>query len=156
MLRNRHVIIALLLAPLLAVLAWFAVGALFGEKPRSPRPGEIYPLLEQSGCRYAGGACELENADLRVGLSYSEESGGGIELTSSHALDSVLMSVARPEEDTGPRVMEAADEAGRRWRLAIGPRPHRRERIRVVLSRAGVAYVAEASTEFLQQTGPPP
>ena len=31
MLRNRHVITALLVAPILAVLAWFAVGNLVGE-----------------------------------------------------------------------------------------------------------------------------
>ena len=67
MFTNKHVIVALIVAPVLSVLAWYAVGSFTGEQPTPAEPGQSYPLVEKSNCRYPSGECELENEDFSVG-----------------------------------------------------------------------------------------
>jgi hypothetical protein len=64
--KNKHVVIALIVAPILAVLAWFAVGQIAGEKAKVAEPGAAYPLVARSNCRWASGQCELHNNDLEM------------------------------------------------------------------------------------------
>ena len=163
---DRHVITALLVAPVLAILAWFAVGSLGGEKARPARPGAAYPLLEKSNCRYASGVCDLENTDFKARLSFtgnlsgelsgdgSGNAGGRLEVYVSHAVDSALLSLSRAPGDAAPSAMRRADTEGRRWRFALERQPDREQRLRLVLSRRGVAYFAEFSTAFLQGAAP--
>lgn len=150
MFTNKHVVVALLVAPVLSVLAWFAVGNLIGEKAEPALPGNSYPLAGKSNCRYASGLCELENADITISLRLDESVGTALELTASHPLDAALMSVADPAADPGPRAMQPGGGDGKRWRLLLNGRPAKAERIRLVVSLAGSAYFAEASTAFLQ------
>ena len=159
---DRHVITALLVAPVLAILAWFAVGSLGGEKARPARSGAAYPLLEKSNCRYASGVCDLENTDFKVRLSFTDNvsgelsgdrsgnAGGRLDVYLSHAVDSALLSLTRAPGDAAPSAMRRADTEGRRWRFALERQPDREQRLRLVLSRRGVAYFAELSSAFLQ------
>ncbi|WOJ93845.1 hypothetical protein R0135_01435 [Congregibacter variabilis] len=150
MFTNKHVVVALLVAPVLSILAWFAVGNLIGEKAAPAQPGEAYPLVEKSNCRYSSGLCELENQDVKLTLKLDETVGVAIELTASHPLEAALMSVSHPDRDPGPRAMQAGDATGLRWRLPLSDVPSVDERIRVVISVADSAYFADASTRFLQ------
>ena len=167
---DRHVITALLVAPVLAILAWFAVGSLGGEKARPARTGAAYPLLEKSNCRYASGVCDLENTDFKVRLSFTGNlsgnlsgelsgdgagnAGGRLDVYVSHAVDSALLSLTRAPGDAAPSAMRRADTEGRRWRFALERQPDREQRLRLVLSRRGTAYFAEFSTAFLQGAAP--
>ncbi|MFT4769186.1 MAG: hypothetical protein ACI8RN_002326 [Glaciecola sp.] len=150
MFTNKHVVVALIVAPVLSILAWFAVGNLTGEKAAPAQPGKAYPLLEKSNCRYVSGICELENQDLKITLRLDETVGLSLELTASHELEAALMSVSHPDRDPGPRAMQAADAKGFRWRLPLSDVPSDDERIRLVISAAQSAYFADASTRFLQ------
>ena len=64
--KNMHVAIALIVAPILAILAWFAVGQIAGEKAQVAEPGGTYPLVARSNCRWESGECELVNNDLKM------------------------------------------------------------------------------------------
>jgi hypothetical protein len=64
--KNKHVIIALIVAPILAILAWFAVGQIAGEKAHVAAPGAAYPLVARSNCRWESGECELHNNDVEL------------------------------------------------------------------------------------------
>lgn len=64
--KNKHVVIAMIVAPILAVLAWFAVGAMVGEQAQVAEPGAAYPLVARSNCRWESGECELTNNDLEM------------------------------------------------------------------------------------------
>ena len=64
--KNMHVAIALIVAPILAILAWFAVGQIAGEKAQVAEPGGAYPLVARSNCRWESGECELHNNDLEI------------------------------------------------------------------------------------------
>jgi hypothetical protein len=148
MFTNRHVIIALLVCPLLAVMTWFAVGEMVAEDAAPARPGQSYPLVARSNCRYASGQCDLENGSLTLSLSYADSHGSALELQASHSLDSVLLAVAAGGEST-PRAMQSADRAGRLWRLPLSQRPAPGDRLQIVAAAAGSRYFAESAAAFL-------
>ena len=146
---NKHVIIAMLVAPVLAVLAWFAAGMLAGERPAPAEVGQAYPLLEKSNCRYPSGACDLENEDIRLSLSPGP-SGAELVLRSSHPLDGVVLGIAGSGEDVPPAVMRSSDGQGLEWRLMVAAMPGVEKRIHLVAMAGGSSYFADASTAFLQ------
>ena len=68
MFTNKHVVIALIVGPILAILAWIGVGQIAGEKAAVAVAGNSYPLVEKSDCRYESGHCKLENEDFKLVL----------------------------------------------------------------------------------------
>ena len=151
MFTNKHVVIAMIVAPILSVLAWFAVGQFTGEQPRVAEPGQSYPLVEKSNCRYHSSACDLENEDFKLRLSLHQGSTGPeFLLTASHALEGVVLAVGPVDEQPQPSPMRASDGQGLEWRIALGEQPAADERILLVARSAGSSYFADASTTFLQ------
>lgn len=151
MFTNKHVIIAMIVAPVLAILAWIAVGQMVGEQPRVAQPGQSYPLVEKSNCRWESGACDLENEDFKLRLTLQEgASGPEFLLTSSHALEGVVLGVVDSSTRAQPVAMRASDGQGLEWRMALAERPGAAQRIRLVARASGSSYFAEASTTFLQ------
>lgn len=152
MLKNKHVIVAMLVAPVLAVLTWFAVGSFVGEQPQAAKPGETYPLVERSNCRYDSGQCDLENEDLALTLTLEEAVAmPTLVLRSSHPLDGVLMAVAAPGTDGQPAAMRARTTGNNEWALLLETVPGRDERLRLVASAGGASWFAETSTQFLER-----
>ncbi|MEM1113849.1 MAG: hypothetical protein AAGI11_18190 [Pseudomonadota bacterium] len=152
MFKNKHVIIARLVSPLLAILAWFAVGQLAGEKPAVAQPGKSYPLVEKSNCRYDSGACDIENEDLRLRLSLGETAGAlDLQLSASHPLDGVLLAVSMGDADSQPAAMSSADAGGMEWRLPLSQLPPEGARLHVA-ARAGQSnFFADTATAFLDK-----
>ena len=151
MFTNKHVIIAMIVCPILAILAWYAVGNLIGEQPQLAQPGNSYPMVEKSNCRYESGTCNLENEDFKLTLVYQDGlSGPLLLLRSSHPLDGVVLGVGLTDVEGAPSVMRASDGRGQEWRLTIGAAPGPDERIRLVAMAGGSSYFADASTLFLQ------
>ena len=64
--KNKHLIIAMLVAPCLAIMAWYAVDFFVAEKPHVAEPGAAYPLVARSNCRWESGECDLVNNDLEM------------------------------------------------------------------------------------------
>jgi len=64
--KNKHLIIAMLVAPCLAIIAWYAVDFFVAEKPHVAQPGTAYPLVARSNCRWESGECDLVNNDLEM------------------------------------------------------------------------------------------
>lgn len=151
MFTNKHVIIAMIVAPILSILAWIAVGQLTGEKPHVARPGQSYPLVEKSNCRFESGACDLENEEFRLRLTFHEgDAGQEFVLSASHPLQGVVLSVGEPDLESPPATMRASDGQGLEWRLALGSRPGPDQRIRLVARAGESSYFGDAGTVFLQ------
>ncbi|RLQ21654.1 hypothetical protein DWB85_11610 [Seongchinamella sediminis] len=151
MFKNKHVIIAMIVAPILSVLAWFAVGQFLGEQPQAAKPGQSYPLVEQSNCRYRSGACDLENEDFRLRLTLQQGvTGPEFLLSSSHPLEGAVLAVVEGGADATPAAMRASDGQGLAWRIVLAEVPAPADRIRLVARAGGSSYFADASTAFLQ------
>jgi hypothetical protein len=147
---NKHVVIAVIVAPILAVLAWLAVGQFAGEEPQAALPGQSYPLVEKSNCRYPSGACDLANEEFRLRLSAASQGSSELLLSSSHPLDGVVMGVSLPEEEVTPVAMRSLDGRGLEWSLELDSAPEATQIIRVVALAGGSSYFAEAHSAFLQ------
>ena len=147
---NKHVVIAMIVAPVLAVLAWFAAGQFAGEKPQAAVPGQSYPLVEKSNCRYPSGACDLENEEFHLRLAPITEGSLELVLISSHPLDGAVLGMAMPDEDSQPTMMRAVDGQGLEWRLVLGSEPQPGQRIRLVAMAGGSSYFADVATAFLE------
>jgi hypothetical protein len=147
---NRHVVIALIVAPALSIAGWWAAGEFAGEQPQPARPGQSYPLLEKSNCRYSSGTCDLQNAELKLSLLYTEgDAGNALLVRSSHGLDGILVSLGPGDGEAQPRAMVAVDDMGRQWRLMLAGLPDAQDRIRLAARASGSAYFGEAGTAFL-------
>lgn len=145
---NKHVVVALVVAPILAILAWFAVGEFFGERPHSAELGKSYSLVEQSNCRYQSGQCELENQDFKLSLTMV---GMDLVLNSAHTLEGVMIRVGDPAHGTSPEKMQAIAGDGMNWRYSLEALPETSDRIRLVALTRYNAYFADASTDFIRQ-----
>jgi hypothetical protein len=151
MLSNRHVVVAFLLLPLLSLLGWWAAGTLTGEQPGAAQQGMSYPLVARSGCRYAGGACTMENVDVRLALAQVED---GIELQASLPLEGVLLAIGSPGDQRSPLAMTRRDERGTQWRLLLSARPEPGDRIRLAARARGITWFGETGTAFLHARTP--
>lgn len=147
---NKHAVTAMIVAPLLAIMAWFGAGQFAGETPEAAVPGQAYPLMEQSNCRYASGACDVENETFRLRLTAAVVGGSELLLTSAHPLDGVVVGIGLPEEETQPDTMRAVDSERREWRVKLDAAPMPAQRIRLVAMALGSSYFADVDTAFLQ------
>ena len=154
--KSRHVVVALLVAPLLAVFAWFAVGWMAGDTPETAQPaqaGADYPLIERSGCRYAGGECRLENADVKWVVSVDDNHV--VTVRSVIPLDALMVGLrSQPSvppvaaaigEDQASQSVTSAEQI---WRVRLTQAPDSSDALRLVATAGGARYYGEASLTF--------
>jgi len=152
MFKNLHVAIAMIVAPILAVLAWFAVDYFVAERPQAAKEGGAYELIGKPNCRYASGQCDLENADAELTIRPLERAGGSIslELTSSFALQRAAMGFATAGTAGTPLSMTAVDGAMTRWLVRL-PYPENEATLRVAVTAQGATLYAEVPVIFLNE-----
>jgi len=68
-LTNKHLIIAMIVAPILAVIAYYGVDRVVSETPHKAVKGQSYPLAAKSNCRYKSGECTLKNGDISLTIN---------------------------------------------------------------------------------------
>lgn len=153
MFTNKHVVIALLVAPILSLIAWFGVGHFTSEEPHAAIPGQVYPLLEKSNCRYDSGACELVNGDVTLRLQVLAPAAAPVlELNSSVSLQGVALAVvpadAAPADNIPPESMTSVNGDTTLWQLPLAAPLAEGERLRLVAITADNRFTAEVSTNF--------
>lgn len=152
--KNKHVVVALIVAPILSILAWFAVGQFVGEKPHVAESGSTYKLVARSNCRYASGSCDLHNADFKVTLEPEMLSASSVALTmtASHALQSAALGLIEPGLASEPATMTRIADDGTRWQGLL-PRPASpAAMIRVAVTAQGATWYAEVPVVFLDES----
>lgn len=149
--KHRHVVVAGLVAPVLALGAYFAVGYMFGESPQAAVEGRSYSLVEKPNCRYDSGSCGLKNNDFELDLSYRRMGGNRmmLDLESAFPLEGVMLAVVRDEnDDQTPMPMNSAAAGGSSWTMEIMVSDPDSQRIRLVASAGGALYFGDVSTRF--------
>ena len=150
---NKHVIIALIVGPILAILAWLAVGQIAGEKAAVAEPGQSYPLVEKSDCRYESGHCKMENEDFKLVLTLEQRGTERVlALKSVHALEGVVVSVADELGETTPSAMRPGGGGNLEWLLVLDEVPAPGQRLHLVASSGGTQYFGDASTAFIKRS----
>lgn len=148
---NKHMIIAMLMAPILALVAYFGVNFMLSEDPLVAEAGQSYQLVEKPNCRYASGVCGLKNNEFELTFTFVllDEGRLRLMLESVHPLDGVLTALVENEGDeTPPLEMLPAGSDGLSWSLDI-PRPDpENHRMRLVASAGGAHYFGDIAMKF--------
>lgn len=145
---SRHVVVALLVTPILAVAAWFSVGVWVADDSMQPRPitrGEAYPLIERSGCRYGGGDCRLANGDVELAIQLPAGSKQ-LSIRSPIELDSVLVAIAEDRDDAP--IAGVLDVQQQQWQVVLPRAPSTNDRLRVIATAAGSQFYGEVGLLF--------
>ena len=151
MFKNKHVIIALLVAPMLAIMAWFAVDYFVAERPQPPAAGQSYPLVAKPSCRRLSDGCELSNTDLTLTLVVTRFNGNGadVELTSVVPLGLAQAGIANDGSDEGlPATLESTDSEGLAWQGNVSGRIDADTSMRVLVRANEAIFYAEVPVTF--------
>jgi len=149
--KNKHVIVAMIVAPILAVLAYFGIGAIFGEKPQPAESGQVYKLVEKPNCRYASGECGLKNVDFELTLTGEQLAGDRylLNVVSANPLDGIKLALAKNgADDEQPVDMRPVGSDDLKWTLAIERPDPLHDRLHLVAMAGGTLYYADAATRF--------
>jgi len=149
--KNKHLMIATLVAPVLALTGYFAVNAMLDETPHAAEAGQSYQLAEKPNCRHSGGVCGLKNGDFELVLSFEwlGDSRMLLELKSAHPLDGVLVSMVENEaSEKRPVDMRPKGNDGLNWSLDMMRPDPDRHRLHLVASSNEVLYFGDAAMKF--------
>jgi len=149
--RNKHMVTAAIVAPVLALIGYFGVNALVGESPHAAEEGQSYQLVEMPSCRYGSGRCGLKNSDFELNLSTESLDGGRmlLMLESEFPLDGVKVALVEDEADVKQPVdMRAMGADGLHWSLEIARPDPERNRLHLVASANGSLYFGDAAMKF--------
>lgn len=152
MFKNKHIITALIVTPILAVIGYFATDYFVSERPHQARAGGQYQLVQLPNCRYASGQCGLKNGNFKVVLTGRSDVSGSLtlELNSAFALEDAYVSVVPdPKEIIGPTAMLKQDNDAKIWRINLQVTQPIEQYLRLVVRAEGAAYYAETQMPFL-------
>ena len=154
MFKNKHVVIAMLVAPVLSIMAWFAVDYFLSERPQAAKEGATYTLIAKSNCRYDSGQCDLENADFEISIRPMSVTSGGVqlELTSAFPLQSATLGLVNNGTPTAPSKMRATTGEALHWTTRIDRPSDDSSTIRVAVTSDGSTWYAEIPVIFLRLT----
>jgi hypothetical protein len=150
-LKNKHLLTASLVAPILAILSYFAIDALVGEAPHAAEDGQSYQLVEKPNCRYGSGNCGLKNGDFELKLHTEELDGRRLNLVleSVIPLDGVMVGLAGDEAGgQKPVEMQPAGDDALTWSLEIDRPDPESDRLHLVASSSGSLYYGDVAMKF--------
>ncbi len=152
MFKNKHVVVAMIVAPILAVIAYFAVDLVVGEKPKQAQAGQSYSLAALPNCRYPSGHCTLKNGNFAIDLK-AQEVGVNVltlQLTSKYPLQGAKAALVEDVKQAGePIDMQAGDTDGLNWSIELEGQQTDAAMIRLVVAAEGALYFGEAGLAFV-------
>ncbi len=142
----------MLVAPVLAIIAWFAVDYLVAERPHAAQEGAAYTLVAKSNCRYASGQCDLENADFRLSIRPTMQAATSIAIvvTSSHALDAATVGLVENGTASEPIRFTRTSDQGMEWQGLVTPPTKPDASLRIAVTAQGATWYAEVPVVFLE------
>lgn len=150
--KNKHVVVAMLVAPVLAIGAYYAVDYVVAERPQPAAQGAVYELLAKPNCRYASGLCSFKNGNFEVSFSVHRDDSGAnkLMLVSTHALEGVRVDVAmQTSKSSEPYAMRALDSSAKNWELVLNAPLTADAMMRIAVAAAGAKYFGETVTAFV-------
>lgn len=152
--KNKHLLMAMIVAPILGVLTYYALDTLVSEPPQAAEEGKSYQLLALPNCRRVSGVCGLKNGDfdLELRAEWMAEDRLVLMLKSVFPLDGVMLGlVAGEAEEESPAEMRPMDEAGLFWSLEVIRPDPAHNRLQVVASANQSLYFGDTASTFTQR-----
>lgn len=149
--KNKHVITAMIVAPILAIASYYFVDLMVKEQPHVAIAGHSYELLAKPNCRYTSGECDLVNASFQSTLRVTQQGGQQIlTLNASHPLSGVTIGFVEQGEQRSPETMQAQPDNRRVWSLPILVNTDEHTQLRVAMTANGASYFAETTLAFAE------
>lgn len=147
---NKHVVAALLIAPILAVLSYLAIDQLVGETPQAAQEGQAYPLVAKPNCRYTSGRCEFKNGELDIAIAPLHNHDGSITLvlSSNHPLNSAQFALAASGENAAPTQLLPSNTEATEWRTTVTDK-NPEQQLQLVVAAADSLFYGEAPFVFV-------
>lgn len=147
---NKHLIIALIVAPILAVIAYYAVDYNVSEKPHQAVEGQSYPLVAKSNCRYESGKCTFNNGDINVTLVIEKMDTNELKmlLSAKHPIQGAKIAIAGDSHTATPETLTASDNTNMQWQAILPNTLSDTSRLQLALSVNKSIYFGETSTIF--------
>ncbi len=145
--KNKHVILAMIIAPMLAIIAWFAVDYFVAERPQSIQEGASYPLVAKPSCRRPSEACELKNEDVELRLSVPRYDADGAELVVESTVP-LQRAAAGVAANVAPALLDRMSDDGTRWHGRIEGTIGATTQLRVAVIADGATFYAEVPVTF--------
>ena len=119
--KNKHVIASLIVAPILALISYFAVDYYVSEVPHLAKQGQDYKMLVKPNCRWESGYCDLVNNDLKIKITSDNQLYGSnkILLSSTVALQGVEFKLVEAGVSSALMKMNALNSENTAWESHI-------------------------------------
>lgn len=150
-LKNKHLILAMFVAPVLAIISYFSVDYMVSEKPKVAQQGDTYKLAAKSNCRYKSGACTLRNGDVEVSIRAHRIDTKEVRLTmySDLPVQHAVISYVTSNFESEPVQMQVASAASQDRTITLQLDDPEKSIFRLALNIAEVTYYAETTAVFV-------
>lgn len=150
-LKNKHLILAMFVAPVLAIIAYFAVDHIISEKPQPAQQGGTYKLAAKSNCRYQSGACTLKNGDIEVHIRAQRIAERRVELSmfSDLPIQHAVISYVSDDFSSEPTMMDAVSAELKNWQVILDLDEPEKIMLRLALNISDAMYYAETAAVFV-------
>jgi hypothetical protein len=149
-LTNKHFIVAMIVTPILAIIAYFATDYMVSERPHTAVEGNNYPLVAKSNCRYESGKCSFKNGDIEIDLESTtiEDGQVALQLTSKVPLQGAKLALANANSESSPTAMLSTDDQQTTWQIRVRNQDLADSRLMLVISIKDTLYYGETETTF--------
>lgn len=150
-LTNKHFVVAMIVAPILAVIAYFGVDRAVSEPPQKAVAGQDYPLVAASNCRYSSGRCTLKNGDFKVFISTEFHSDKilSLKLEALHPLQRARLAlVPDAAANYPPLEMQQVEGDPQHWVITTTLPESAEPLLRMVVEADGSSYFGETGLAF--------
>lgn len=151
MFTNKHVVVAMLVAPVLAVLAWISIDYFLAERPHAAKPGASYKLIAKSNCRYDSGQCDLKNGDFELTLQPTDVTTASLTLNVKSAFP--LQQATIGFIDAGAQLvaskMVSTTSEATDWSATLTVPAGDALTLGIAVTSGGANYFAEIPTTFI-------
>ena len=150
-LKNKHMILAMFVAPVLAIIAYFSVDYMVSEKPQAAQQGATYKLAARSNCRYQSGACTLNNGDVEIHIRAQRIDKKTVDLVmhSELPMQHAVVSYVAENFASEPTLMDASSAESSDWRVRLVLDDLSNSTLRLAFTIADTVYYAETSAVFV-------
>lgn len=151
MFKNKHMTTAMIVAPLLAIISYFATDYIVSDIPVSANQGETYSMVARSNCRYQSGQCTFRNGDLEVKFQLVQDEMGQnvLKAQSSHPLQGAQIALVGAENnDVQPVRLSQSDDSGERWLVPIQGSVDDKKELRVAMLANATTFYGSSETTF--------
>lgn len=148
--KNKHVIMAMIMAPILAIASYYLVDLAVKEQPQKAVEGKTYKLIAKSNCRFSSGLCDLENGTFKSTIRVSQDNGLQLlRLTSVNQLQAVNIGfVTSDGTESGPYNLTSNDDTGTQWTTHFNVLADASTLLRVALTANNAHYYSETTMGF--------